>query len=128
MKKGDVMIYQCFACNDEAVELFKGKEKAFLYLIECSQRQKEVFLESHDLARLELLLQQSFDEAFIRNHVVQLKLDNGKQSFLKINQDVIETNHLIQNPLFDFLRRYKRNWCCIDESYQVQWFCSCNFD
>lgn len=115
-------MYRCFACNENTVDSFYKKEQALFHLLNKTDLQKEVFLEffiCHEL--IEKILR------YYSNDFLEI-YENSifyKDYILTFHKYFIETNDIYSNILFDYMKRYHKIWCCIDENNKVIWINTC---
>lgn len=120
---GDIMTYTCVACSEQTMGIFNGKEKALFHLFEMDETQQAVFLYSfisyEMIARC--LKYYSSDHLEILNNQVFFQ-----DHWLRFNPYSIETDNIMNNVLFDYMKKYHKIWCCRDDKEQVVWLKGCN--
>lgn len=115
-------MFICLACNENTVNTFHNKEKALIHLLKKSNEQIEVFLQpfiSHEM--MEKILK------YYTNEYIEI-LENTiyyKDNTLTFHRFYLETNDIHHNVLFDYMKRYHKIWCCIDENDKVLWINTC---
>ena len=116
-------MFYCFACNENSVHTFYKKEKALIHLFNKENEQIEVFL--HPFISYEIIekLLKFYSKEFIEIYENTIYYKNHTLSFYRF---YIETNDIHQNVLFDYMKRYHKTWCCIDENHKVIWINTCN--
>lgn len=115
-------MYRCFACNENTVHTFYKKEKAFLHLFNKNNEQKEVFI--YPFVSYEMIdkILRYYSDEFIEIYENTIYYKNNTLSF---HQYYIETNDIYNNVLFDYMKRYHKIWCCIDDNHKVIWINTC---
>ena len=115
-------MYQCFACDENTVNTFYDKEKAFIHLLTKSDKQKEVFLQTFISYEMIDRILHYYSNEFIEIYENTIYFKNLT---LTIHKYFIETNDIDSNVLFDYMKRYHKIWCCIDENHKVIWINTC---
>lgn len=126
---GDKMNHKLYACSESALDVFKGKESALIYLEEQGlDEQKAVFLFHHNYEKLVKSCLSYFEgenlcweqqSIFLRNPLT------SRNFSMMIHPYHIDVQSLDENPLVEYLLRYHRNWCSIDENNRVIWLGYC---
>lgn len=112
----------CFACNENAVNTFYNKENALIHLLNKNDEQIKVFIQSFISHEMIEKIQRYYSSEWIEIDNNQLSYKNNVITFYKY---YIETNDINHNVLFEYLKRYHKIWCCIDENHKVIWINTC---
>lgn len=115
-------MYMCFACSEEVMNLFYGKEKAIHYILTMNDLQKDVFFYSFVSYEIIEKILRFYSCEFLEIYENTIYYKNHSICFHK---KYIETDDIYSNILFDYMKRMHRVWCCVDESNQVVWINTC---
>ena len=116
------MNYKCIACNELGFKHFYNKEKALIYLLNLNNEQKDIFIYSLKDDELITKMIMNYKDTY-------LEIENNsiyyKDHYLNIYSYYIETNHIECNLLFEYLKRFHKIWCCIDDENNIIWINAC---
>lgn len=119
------MSIQLIACINDSAEIFKGYDRVLLYTLSHANRnQKQVFFRFHDFETILAGCSSFFEDQCICTEADTLYLRNEylrKNYSLTVYEDHLITNTLEDNPFLEYLMRYERCWCLIDEKQSVHW-------
>lgn len=119
------MSIQLIACINDSAEIFKGYDRVLLYTLSHADRnQKQVFFRFHDFETILAGCSSFFEDQCICTEADTLYLRNEylrKNYSLTVYEDHLITNTLEDNPFLEYLMRYERCWCLIDEKQSVHW-------
>lgn len=119
------MSIQLIACINNSAQIFKGYDNVLLYtLAHADRNQKQAFFRFHDFETILAGCSSFFEDQCICTEADTLYLRNEylrKNYSLTVYEDYLITNTLEDNPFLEYLLRYERSWCVIDENRSVHW-------
>ena len=119
------MSIQLIACINDSAKIFKGNDKVLLHtLANADRNQKQAIFRFHDFETILAGCSSFFEDQCICTEADTLYLRNEylrKNYSLTVYEDLLITNTLDDNPFLEYLLRYERCWCVIDENQGVHW-------
>ena len=119
------MSIQLIACINDSAKIFMGNDKVLLHtLANADRNQKQAFFRFHDFETILAGCSSFFEDQCICTEADTLYLRNEylrKNYSLTVYEDLLITNTLDDNPFLEYLLRYERLWCVIDENQGVHW-------
>ncbi len=119
------MSIQLIACINDSAKIFMGNDKVLLHtLANADRNQKQAFFRFHDFETILAGCSSFFEDQCICTEADTLYLRNEylrKNYSLTVYEDLLITNTFDDNPFLEYLLRYERCWCVIDENQGVHW-------
>ena len=119
------MSIQLIACINDSAKIFMGNDKVLWHaLANADRNQKQAFFRFHDFETILAGCSSFFEDQCICTEADTLYLRNEylrKNYSLTVYEDLLITNTFDDNPFLEYLLRYERCWCVIDENQGVHW-------
>lgn len=117
------LITQWLACK-EHTSVFKGNEKALLFLLECSESQQEALLKRfnfEDFLKSCLAFLGEENISWDQSQIIYTNMFNHSKTILTIHDFYLILEVEKENAFEDYLLRVHQKWCLFHHKSFVKW-------